>query len=229
MSAEPLLIIGIAGVARSGKDTIARHLVEHHGFTRVALADSLRALLAEMDGSTWELRKEYEAAGKTSRWALQTLGTECREALPEATDSLWCLVALSKIRFLAEHMPTARRRFVVPDIRFPHEPTVLGSAARDWHGSYETWKVVRDAAGLGGDAAKHASERLIDSIPCSVEIENNESLDDLRYNVDCQAMFAGRQQPIDIETVLRDWCNSHPDEAREGYVEMVAREALGIA
>ena len=36
------LLIGIAGVARSGKDTAAQHLVSHHGFQAYAFADPLR-------------------------------------------------------------------------------------------------------------------------------------------------------------------------------------------
>lgn len=225
---EPIFILGIAGRARSGKDTIARHLVEHHGFTRIALADSLRALLGEMDGPTWELRKELQAVGLTSRWALQTLGTECREALPEATESLWCLLALAKIRFLAEHAPTRRRRFVVPDIRFPHEPEILAHAAHDWSGRFQVWMVHRNVAGLNGDAGRHKSEASITSIKANYHVENNGTLADLRSDID---EFARRQgwaapdaepSPVPIETILRDWCNAHPDEAREEYAAMNA-------
>lgn len=42
-------LIGLVGPAGSGKDTIAEHLVEHHGFVRVAFADRLREFAARID------------------------------------------------------------------------------------------------------------------------------------------------------------------------------------
>ena len=38
------MLIGIAGVAGSGKDACADFLVKHHGFTRFAFADALKAV-----------------------------------------------------------------------------------------------------------------------------------------------------------------------------------------
>jgi hypothetical protein len=43
-------IIGIAGLKRSGKDTIANFFVESERFTKVALADSLKELLVRVFG-----------------------------------------------------------------------------------------------------------------------------------------------------------------------------------
>lgn len=43
------LYIGLAGWARSGKDTIANYLVENHGFTRVSFADPMREALLALD------------------------------------------------------------------------------------------------------------------------------------------------------------------------------------
>jgi hypothetical protein len=38
-------LIGVAGFARSGKDTIAHYLVKNHGFTKLAFADPMREML----------------------------------------------------------------------------------------------------------------------------------------------------------------------------------------
>jgi hypothetical protein len=38
-------VVGISGYARSGKDTLADILVEHHGYTKVAFADKMRDFL----------------------------------------------------------------------------------------------------------------------------------------------------------------------------------------
>lgn len=189
---EPLLIVGIAGGARSGKDTIARQLVEHHGFTRIALADTLREILGGMAGATWEIYKAIEALEyKVSRWAPQVLGTECREDLLESKEALWCLNALIKIRFLSHYLPPYRRRFVVPDIRFPHEPEILRRHAEHWGGGYETWKVERPGAGLSGDAAGHKSETLLERIIDCANITNDGTLDDLRMLAGAMAKYRG--------------------------------------
>ena len=43
------MIIGLTGYAQSGKDTVAKVLVENYGFTRVAFADKIREYLYEMN------------------------------------------------------------------------------------------------------------------------------------------------------------------------------------
>jgi dephospho-CoA kinase len=43
------MIIGISGYARSGKDTVANYLVEHHEFTRMAFADAMREALLRLN------------------------------------------------------------------------------------------------------------------------------------------------------------------------------------
>jgi hypothetical protein len=102
-----LEIIGLCGVARSGKDTAAKCLELDHGFMRVALGDGLRGAFWAIDGPSWELTKELELAGVTSRWGLQTLGTEAREALTigGAHRYLWIDLLLVGIRYLAFHHP----------------------------------------------------------------------------------------------------------------------------
>jgi hypothetical protein len=183
---EPLLILGICGVARSGKDTIARHLANYHGFFRIGLADGPRSTFTDLDGPTWELRKELEAAGKSQRWAVQTIGTECREDLDaeEARRAHWCHEALIKIRYLSHYHPVPRRRFVFPDVRFPAEPTILGRGVERWGGHCRTWRVTRRLSGLAGEEAKHKSETSLDAIPYHALIENDRTIGDLLTNVD---------------------------------------------
>lgn len=54
-------VIGLSGLARSGKSTAAAHLVSHHGYVRVRFADPLKAMAkalgltdAEVDGDLKE-------------------------------------------------------------------------------------------------------------------------------------------------------------------------------
>lgn len=49
MSTNRPLVIGLAGAARAGKDTVGRLLVEQHGFTRVVFADGIREAALALD------------------------------------------------------------------------------------------------------------------------------------------------------------------------------------
>jgi hypothetical protein len=41
------MIIGLSGYAQSGKDTVAKILVDHYGFRRVAFADKIKEMVLE--------------------------------------------------------------------------------------------------------------------------------------------------------------------------------------
>lgn len=173
-----LVVVGVAGLARSGKDTIASILCLRHGFTRVALADGVRSAFDDIDGPTWELRKELEAAGQPCRRSLQLLGTECREDVGHPR--LWIGLLLAKIAYLHRYHPVQRDRFVVPDIRFTAEHLELShDVVIRLDGSFRLWKVQRDGAGLTGDLSRHSSESQIDSIPADFTLSNNGSVADL--------------------------------------------------
>ena len=63
-----LHVIGITGKARSGKDSAAC-VLGCEGFKRIALADALREQFAGLNGPTWELTKDLDAAGVSHRRA----------------------------------------------------------------------------------------------------------------------------------------------------------------
>lgn len=48
------MIVGISGLAGSGKDTCADFLVRDHGFAKVALADPLKRIAADVFGFSYE-------------------------------------------------------------------------------------------------------------------------------------------------------------------------------
>lgn len=178
-----LIIVGLCGAARSGKDTVAAHLVHEFGFTRIGLADGVRSAFRDIDGLTWERTKELEAAGKTTRWALQTLGTECREDLAkDSDDAHWVDHLLIKIRYLSYYHSVRQTRFVVPDIRFPFEAECirLVSQAAFGAGKFCCWRIVRPGAGLSGDSGKHSSETGIGQIEYGDAIYNDGMIDQLR-------------------------------------------------
>jgi len=175
---DRLIIVGITGVARSGKDTIAGILCQRFGFTRIALADGVRSAFRDMDGPTWELTKQLEACGKSSRWALQQLGTEAR--WKANAHGVWLYLAHTKIRYLAEIHPEPRSRFVIPDIRFEAERDYFWLMLGE---RFRLWKTIRPGAGLSGEAARHASEREIDAIPADLIIDNCGTIPTLEADV----------------------------------------------
>ena len=115
------MLIGIAGKARSGKDTIARWFVMNQGFIQYAFADPLKRAASEMFGVPLshfydDKRKETVNSfwGISPREMAQKLGTECgrkvffddiwvRRAQKEAEENLrsdGCAgVIISDVRF----------------------------------------------------------------------------------------------------------------------------------
>jgi hypothetical protein len=85
-------LIGITGLARSGKDTLAAHLVQAHGYSQYKMAGPLKQLLAdrfglsmdEVDSGDWRDKPNEQFGHKSNQcgnhfslrsW-MQWLGTE---------------------------------------------------------------------------------------------------------------------------------------------------------
>ena len=106
-------LIGITGEARSGKDTIAKHLWAEYGFTRIAFADPLKLAAQQMFGlshaQTWDdSLKEVVIPhwGMTPRKIFQLMGTEASK--PVFGEDVWVKRWLMEPdRMLAEKDPLA--------------------------------------------------------------------------------------------------------------------------
>lgn len=112
-------IVGICGPARAGKDTLARVLIGM-GYVKDSFAAPIRNYVAQLCGLTLdqlELVKDFPSdalAGKTPRYAMQTLGTEWGRKL--IAQDLW-------INYLMRR--ATGQRLVVPDIRFENEAQAI--------------------------------------------------------------------------------------------------------
>lgn len=125
------MIIGITGLIGSGKDTIAAHLVEKHGYERYSWATPLKDMTAilfgwdrdMLEGTTPEQREQREKVDPwwdrkmdkyelvSPRWALQFIGTEVmRDTLHK---DIWVLAGMKRI--------ANKQNVVIPDTRFPNE------------------------------------------------------------------------------------------------------------
>lgn len=165
-------LIGLVGRARSGKNTIARYLVDHHGWTTLAFADPIRQVLSGMDPylssgvrlsdvlelhGGWSGAKHSEYGGEI-RVLLQRLGTE---GVRELDPRFWAKQMEARI----ENVPGPA---IITDIRFENEATLVRN--------------------LGGKLVMvtrpnyprlvHATEQ-VERISCDFEIENSGAIEDL--------------------------------------------------
>lgn len=171
-------IIGFTGLAGSGKSECAHRLIAHHGFVRGkfagALKEMMRALLRYRgaDAATIERMVEGDLKevpspllnGRTSRHAMQTLGTEWgRDCIcPE----LWVDTEMDA--------RAAATNLVFDDVRFPNEAAAIKRAGG------LVVSIKRPGAGVG--AAGHSSENGVGAV--DLTIVNNHSVGHLRERVD---------------------------------------------
>lgn len=172
-------LIGIAGRAGAGKDTIADYLVREHGFTKVSWATPLKDALAAMGFPEPANRddKEKIIPGFDFSWrrAAQTLGTDWGRALdPE----IWIKLMEQRLAEAATlHAALGGGRYVISDVRFGNEAILVRERGQLWH-------VTGRAADLG-DAAAHASEAGILFLPQRDQaITNDGTLEQLYQKID---------------------------------------------
>jgi len=166
------VIIGLSGYAQSGKDEVAKILVEEYGYTRIAFADKIRELLYEMnpnyhdtllqqavDRLGWDEVKKDQAV----RRMMQNLGVGARKMFG---DGFW----VSQVFFGYDwKIPT-----VVTDVRFQNEANLLKKWTPD---DTQIWRVKRP----GVEAVNsHISEHDLDDYKFDQILKNEGTLEDLR-------------------------------------------------
>jgi len=118
---DNMILVGICGKARSGKDTAANYLCTNYGLQKYSLADPIRRMLSVLMVNYGETDKETpnKVFGKSPREMMQTLGTEwMRDCVNE---NGWLLLAIHEYDWLAAS-PSCQGMSVA-DIRFSNEAT----------------------------------------------------------------------------------------------------------
>ena len=171
-------LIGLAGKAGAGKDTVADYLWEKEGAIKIAFADALRAAgtsIFDLDPRNFldrDLKEaEVEYWGMTPRRMLQLLGTEATK--PVFGDDIWL-----KRWFLSYSAVRDTDHVVVPDVRFDVE----AGAIRNLGGTII--HIIRPGAGLPGAAGEHASEAGIELQDGDLYLLNDGTTYDLGNKVD---------------------------------------------
>jgi hypothetical protein len=175
------MIIGLSGYAQTGKDTVAQHLVEHYGFTRIAFADPIREALYTLnpvildipelsgmrldwlvDKMGWEFVKQDS---KQVREYLQRLGTEV--ARNQWDQNFWVDLAMKKANGIAN--------VVITDVRFPNEYDAIKANGG------QVWRINKT---INQPVNDHPSEIALDEHSFDWHIPNYGTVEDLYTVID---------------------------------------------
>lgn len=199
------ILIGLTGLARAGKSTVAEHLRDEHGFQIVNFADALKAAVRRMDpiiGAECELDVHHEATpypvylsdlinddgvwadGVDEHWVKENypeyrriMQTFGTDAIRTIDDGFWINQWDETVDRILYHSDNPR--IVVSDCRFPNEALAI----RD-HNSIITDIINVYRPGHHGDGGTHASEAHAGHLGENTCIVNDAGLDELRATVD---------------------------------------------
>ena len=164
-------LIGIAGPARAGKDTLASYLLDNlsDDWSRSSFADPLKEMLRAIgvdcsDDAKAVVSDDY---GVTPRHMMQTLGTEWGRHMIDG--DIW-VKAFARLN--------AGKCVIVPDVRFENEAELVRE-----HG------VLIHLVGRGGIEGSHVSENAIAFKPGDIVIDNSRDLAWLHSQVDGNAVL----------------------------------------
>lgn len=139
-------IIGLAAVARSGKDTVASMLLEHPDVAAYALADPLKAgcqaIFGLSDAEAWSdeaKEKTTDLWGLSPRQLFQRAGTEW---MRDHNVDHWLLRADRQLN----HKPVERRPVLASELASPFAALWLGVQAFWGLSDDQTWKADLRAA-----------------------------------------------------------------------------------
>lgn len=152
-------LVAFTGVAGSGKDTAAQYLMKHHGYEKLAFADTLKDVVATMfswprellEGDTEESREFRETEDTnwsdmlkigaiTPRRILQEFGTELFRN--HFHPDIWVKCAIQKLYKTYYENPF--KKIVITDLRFPNEADAIkhqfgGEIYRIHRGNLPDW------------------------------------------------------------------------------------------
>jgi len=178
-------IIAIVGQRRSGKDTLAEHLVNHYQYKNIKLAHHLKQVcktLFNLTDDEVEGDKKDEVHPEWNikpRQLLQFIGTEIMQfeigkILPNQNRCFWVRRMCDDINRQPD------QRFVISDVRFIHEIEYLRSK---FLSELMILRVERDIK-LVADVDSHVSECEHQLINVDHVIQNNGTIDELYKSID---------------------------------------------
>jgi hypothetical protein len=175
------MIIGLSGYARSGKDEVAKILVEDYGYKRVAFADKIRKLLLETNPQIKDGFRVESVVGAYGwdqakvlfpeiRDLLQRLGVGARDTFGEL---FWVQQALQQVHF--------EDNWVITDVRFTNEANSIKK-----YDNAQLWRIKRPGI---EPVNGHISERDMDGYHVDKILKNEGTLEELRTLVRSRMEF----------------------------------------
>lgn len=170
-------LIGLAGRARAGKDTVADELIDQLGGAKHSFAGSLKAMIKAGLGLNDKADGEaIEKYGVNYRFIAQTLGTEWgRDTIHP---DLWVLTLKNRLQYEDATL------VIIPDVRFPNEAKfirehgILIHVTRPGEPIAESLHASENKLAIGGDDYRIANEgtlaQLIDKVDRLVLSLNNQ-------------------------------------------------------
>lgn len=168
------MLIGLTGLAGSGKSVVADILMREFGFTRVKFADPLKNMLRAMLADAGHIAEDVERMlegdlkeveipeiGVTPRHLMVTLGTEWGRDL--VRQDLWTRLWAARADCFD--------RVVVDDVRFPNEVDLIRARGG------QVWHLERP----GLTASDHISEQL--AVTPDLTFVNDRTLEGLQAAV----------------------------------------------
>lgn len=173
------MLIGLGHVSGTGKDTVAKILVENHGFKSLAFAAAIRAVAYDsnhtvrriVDLEGWETAKR---AYPSIRAHLLDLGAACRRHMGER---IWISSLFAAM--------DPEGDYVISDMRYRTEAI----AVRDAYG------ILVNVTRPGVKPANAADRELVGYAAWDAEIANDGTLDDLVPQV---AALVSRAAPLTL-------------------------------
>lgn len=176
---KPMRLIGIAGQARSGKDTLASYMLDNLDGTwlRSSFADPLKEMLRVIGVDCSDDAKAVvdDVFGVTPRHMMQTLGTEWGRHMIDS--DMW-VKAFARLN--------AGMCVIVPDVRFENEAALVRE-----HG------VLIHLTGRGGIEGSHVSENPIEFKAGDIVLDNSRDLAWLHAQVDANAVLCRFMKEVD--------------------------------
>lgn len=178
------MLIGLHGISRSGKDSVASILVRKYGFRQIALANAIRSLLLKLDplleddsgnvhsmqGLWHDSYKDWDIVKAVSRESVEymiRLGQGARDIIGE---DVWLSAAFPGMMYFHSD-----GNVVVSDVRQPNEVEFIQRKGG------ELWYIERPSLGT----ESRGMDGLLKEVTFDATIINSGTLDNLETTVSC--------------------------------------------